>query len=272
MTSPVPDRTRSPRAVQRRRLSDEVAETLRDMILVGELVPDRKITQDELADELGVSTTPVREALLRLAAEGFVRISPNRAFSVIRSSPEDIQDVYWMHAVLAAELTRRACLHADAKLCAVVRQHGADYERAVHAGDVARMEEANWNFHRVINVAANAPRIRLTLATTLRFIPRGFYGMLPSWGPTSLHGHDAILRALESGDAAAAAAAADAHVRDAGETVTEFFTAKGYWTRPGAGPGVVAAAGSSHDAPAGLPAGAAKARSGGRRRTRRPSG
>lgn len=233
MTPSVPQRAKSLRAVQRRRLSDEVAETLRDMILVGELVPDRKITQDELASELGVSTTPVREALLRLAAEGFVRVSPNRAFSVIRSSPQDIRDVYWMHATLAAELTRRACAHADAELRAVVRKHGEQYAEAVRNGDVVVMEPANWDFHRVINLAANAPRIRLTLGTTLRFIPRGFYGLLPSWGATSVQGHERIMEALEQGDPAAAAAAADAHVREAGEMVTNFFTAKGYWTRPG---------------------------------------
>lgn len=232
MTSSAPHHTPSSRTVQRRRLSDEVAATLRDMILVGELMPDRKITQDELASQLGVSTTPVREALLRLAAEGFVRVSPNRAFSVIRSTPEDLRDVYWMHAVLAAELTRRACLQADESLLCAVRRHGEDYAQAVLAGDVAAMERANWDFHRVINLAANAPRIRLTLATTLRFIPRGFYGLLPTWGAASVQGHEQILAALEQGDAAAAAAAATAHVCEAGETVTRFFTGKGYWTRP----------------------------------------
>ncbi len=236
MTSRVPQQhPPSPRAVQRRRLSDEVAATLRDMILVGELMPDRKITQDELANELGVSTTPVREALLRLAAEGFVRVSPNRAFSVIRSTPEDLQDVYWMHSVLAAELTRRACRQADDELLTAVRRHGEDYARAVGAGDIAEMERANWQFHRAINLAANAPRIRLTLATTLRFIPRGFYGLLPTWGAASVHGHDQILAALEEGDPAAAGTAAAAHVCEAGETVTRFFTGKGYWTRPAGG-------------------------------------
>lgn len=253
MTSPVQQHAPSPRAIQRRRLSDEVAETLRDMILVGELMPDRGITQDELATELGVSTTPVREALLRLAAEGFVRLSPNRAFSVIRSTPEDIRDVYWMNAVLSAELTRRACLQADEELRAVVRRHGEDYAQAVRAGDVAVMERANWDFHRAINLAANAPRIHLTLGTTLRFIPRGFYGLLPTWGTAAVHGHEQILGALEQGDAAAAAAAAAAHVREAGETVTQFFTGKGYWTRPTAPPdaGAAAPTTSPKDQPAG---------------------
>lgn len=103
------------------------------------------------------------------------------------------------------------------------------------AGDIAEMERANWQFHRAINLAANAPRIRLTLATTLRFIPRGFYGLLPTWGAASVHGHDQILAALEQREAAAAGTAAAAHVCEAGEPVTRFFTGKGYWTRPAGG-------------------------------------
>lgn len=231
MTSPVPHPSPALRAVQRRRLSDEVADNLRQMILVGELLPERRITQEELANELGVSTTPVREALMRLAAEGFVRVSPNRSFRVVASTSEDVRDVYWLHGLLSAELTRRACLEADANLITTLRQHNETYAEAVRRGDVSAMDRANWSFHRTINLAANAPRIRVALTTTLRFIPRGFYGLLPSWGATSVDGHEQIVAALEQGDADAAAAAAHAHVRQAGETVSQFFTSTGYWTR-----------------------------------------
>jgi DNA-binding GntR family transcriptional regulator len=240
MTSLVPGHPPKFRQVQRRRLSDEVASTLRDMILVGELMPDRRITQEELASQLGVSVTPVREALLRLTAEGFVRVSPNRSFSVISSTSEDTRDVYWMHAVLSAELTRRACLRADDELIALIRRHRDEYAQAVHAGDVAAMDRANWGLHRAINLAADAPRILATLATTLRFIPRGFYGLDPAWGASSLPGHDRILDALEKRDAEAAALAADAHVRESGETLTRLFADKGHWRRPDESPAKLA--------------------------------
>lgn len=234
MTLSLPGREPNSRAVQRRRLSDEVAATLRDMILVGELVPDRRVSQEELASQLGVSVTPVREALLRLAAEGFVRASPNRAFSVTRSTPQDTRDVYWMHAVLSAELTRRACLRADDELIACLRRHRDDYAEAVRLGDVAAMDLSNWRLHRAINLAADAPRILAALATTLRFIPKGFYGLDPAWGASSLPGHDRILDALEERDPARAAEAAEVHVREAGETLMKLFSEKGHWARPGA--------------------------------------
>ena len=65
---------------------------------------------------LGVSTMPVREALLKLAALGLVEASPNRSFRVVNSTKEDTRDSYWMQSVLVGELTRRACTLEGPKL------------------------------------------------------------------------------------------------------------------------------------------------------------
>lgn len=221
--------------LSRRTLARDVAEVLRDMILRGNLTPDRHMTQDELARMLGVSTMPVREALLRLAAEGFVEVSPNRAFNVAPISRADVHDIYWMHATLAGELTRRACRHTTPELRAQLGELERDYAAAVKAQDADAAERTNWQLHRTINVAAQAPKLLLILRATLRFIPRGFYGLLPDWGPLGQRGHGEILRAFEAGDADAAGAAAERHVREAGELLATFFTSRGYWTQPGSG-------------------------------------
>src|SRR5207342_1606487 len=80
----------TPRPLKRQTLGTAVAERLRDMILMGELPPGRRTTQDELARALGVSTMPVREALLTLAAEGFVAFAPGRSFTIPATSREDV--------------------------------------------------------------------------------------------------------------------------------------------------------------------------------------
>lgn len=220
------------RQLRRRTLASEVAESLRDMILTGELAPGGRMTQDELARLLGVSTMPVREALLRLAAEGFLDVSPNRSFTVVRTTREDILDVYWVHSALAGELTRRACERADGELIATLRELHERCLEAMRSGALEGMEKANWAFHRAINAAAESPKLLLVLGVTLRFIPQGFYALVPEWGAASERGHEAILDAFERGDPDAARAAAAEHVRDAGELLVRYFTSKGYWTRP----------------------------------------
>lgn len=220
------------RPVRRRTLAVEVADALRDMILTGELLPGSRPTQAELATLLGVSTMPIREALLRLAAEGFVELESNRAFTVARTTREDVRDVYWVHATLAGELASRASARADAEVLQALHSASEAFLQAQSAGDAEGLGAANWSFHRAINHAAGAPKLLLVLRSTLRFIPDRFYALVPEWAADSVRGHDAILGALEQRDPEEARRAAEAHVRDAGELLIRFFTEKGYWAKP----------------------------------------
>ena len=213
-------------------MADQVADTLRMMILVGDLLPGERVTQDDLSKRLGVSTMPVREALLRLAAEGFVEAAPNRSFRVVHTTREDIRDIYWIHAKLAGELTARACQAADARVLDALRECHDEYLAAVEAGDTTWMEEANWRFHKTINSAAGSPKLLLVLRSSLRFIPEGFYGLVRDWPEVSNQGHREILDAFENRNARAAHRAAEAHVRDAGELLISLFSSTGYWTPP----------------------------------------
>jgi DNA-binding GntR family transcriptional regulator len=215
-----------------RKLSDEVAAALRRMILVGELAPGSRATQDELAQRLGVSTTPVREALLRLAAEGFVELSRGRSFTIARTTHGDVQDIYWMHATLAGELTARACSGADPDLLVSLRKLFDLSQQARIDGDAEAEDATNWAFHRAINVAAGSPKLLLMLRTTLRFIPTGFYSLIPAWGGESDDGHGQIMAAFENRDPLAARAAAEQHVRHAGALLADYFSHTGYWTQP----------------------------------------
>lgn len=222
------------RPLRRRSLSDEAADTLRDMILIGDLRPEQRLTQDELAASLGVSTMPVREALLKLAHEGLVEASPNRSFRIIRSTREDIQDIYWMHATLAGELAARACRRQaqDRGVLIRLREHQRAVIEAIAADDIAGMESANWNFHREINLQAGAPKLLLMLKGTLRLIPQHFYALVKAWAPLAQTGHQAILAAFEANDPEAARLAALNHVTEAGKLIIAQFTDTGYWTLP----------------------------------------
>ena len=213
-------------------MSDQVSESLRSMILMGEMRPGEQVTQERLAAELGVSTMPVREALLRLSHEGFIDGGRGRSFRIATTTRGDIADIYWMHATLAGELAARACHGiSDEDLQALQRVH-EDWQVAVRSGHLATLETENFEFHRLINLAAGSPKLLLIMRNTLRMIPEHFYSMLPSWVSSSTKGHEEILQALVARDEPAARRATSEHVLAAGEMLIDHFDDKGYWNVP----------------------------------------
>lgn len=215
-----------------RSISHEITEHLRDLILLGQLAPGQQVTQDELAQRLGVSTMPVREALLKLAHEGLVEGRRGRSYQIARTTKQDIADVYWVHASLAGELTRRACSRADETTCKALLEIVENWSPAVERTDALLLESLNFEFHRLINVAADSSKLLLLLRHTLRFIPEHFYSVLPAWVALSEEGHREIVAAFVDNDPDRAGAAASRHVQEAGELLISYFDESGIWTHP----------------------------------------
>ena len=91
-----------------RNASVAATELIRQAIVDGRLEPGRRLKEEELARELGISRTPVREALLMLQAEGLVDAAPNRGATVRSHAAEDLDDLYQLRALLEGYATRRA--------------------------------------------------------------------------------------------------------------------------------------------------------------------
>src|SRR5579864_4506652 len=91
-----------------RNASAAATELIREAILDGRLEPGARLKEEELARELGISRTPVREALLVLQAEGLIVAEPNRGASVRRHDAEDLHDLYQLRALLEGHAARRA--------------------------------------------------------------------------------------------------------------------------------------------------------------------
>src|SRR5690349_13473691 len=108
MTAPAVGRRDRRQRVRRGQLADEVAGHLRDLIMAGRLRPGDFIRLEEIAAELGVSITPVREALLTLRGEDMVELVPRRGYVVAPLSRQDVQDLFRLQADIAGELAARA--------------------------------------------------------------------------------------------------------------------------------------------------------------------
>jgi DNA-binding GntR family transcriptional regulator len=207
----------------RRQLGDEVASYVRDLIMSGQLHSGDFIRQERIADELGLSATPVREGLLSLRGEGFVQLVPRRGFVVAPLSASDIRDLFTAQALLAGELVSLAAARMDAaELREITGIHQA-LRKAAMAGDGEAVERLNHDFHRRINLVADAPRLAWMLSISTKFAPRRFFATIPGWSKASAQDHAAILKAISEHDAEAARAAMMRHMENAGDLLAANF-------------------------------------------------
>lgn len=219
-----------------RNVSRQAADIMRDMILVGDLKPGQLVTHEEMSARLGVSTMPVREALLRLSHEGFVDGRQNRSFRVVPTSRDDVEDIYWMHAVLSGELAARACRNDAPRVADELESVNSRWDGLARRAAAKEFEELNWEFHRTLNLAAGAPKLIVLLRHTIRFIPDHFYTLLPEWKQLSRVGHGRIAEAMRTADPEQVRQEAMTHVRDAGNLLIGYFTETGYWQEPASSP------------------------------------
>lgn len=145
------------RKLHHQSIADQTTALLRSMILCGEIRPGERVTQYQLSSMLGVSTMPVREGLLRLAVEGIIEALPNRSFTVVSMSQDDIRDMYWHQGALTGELARRACRSGNQALLDELRSCHESFEEAFRDDDLNQMSILNWQFHRAINMAVAPP-------------------------------------------------------------------------------------------------------------------
>jgi DNA-binding GntR family transcriptional regulator len=208
--------TREIRERRRPRLSEEAADHVRELIISGQLRPGSFVRPESIAEELAISTTPAREGMLALLGEGFLRLEPRRGFVVAPLSAKDICDVFCAQALLAGELAARAAAVMDPKMVAPLDAIQAELEQAARRHLLDEVERLNFEFHRYINVAANAPKISWFLRATVRYAPRRYYPVIGGWMQATVRDHRLLLKALKAGDADAARAHMQEHVESAG--------------------------------------------------------
>lgn len=145
---------------------ERVYKALRRRILHGEMAPGEALTLRGVAGELGVSMTPAREAVRRLAAEGALAMSASGRVSAPVLSPQRIEELASIRALLEPELAARALPRAHLSLIDRLRRMDAEIDAHLRGGDAAAYVRANLEFHRTLYLRAHAPAM-LALAETV---------------------------------------------------------------------------------------------------------
>lgn len=197
------------------RLVDEVIDVIRDRIYEGHYPPGSPIRQEQLAAELNVSRTPLREALRMLEREGLVKATPGRGLRVISADLPTLLDAYQLREVidgLAARLTAERC---DKGIAAELDTTLAAQRAALEPWNPADYTSANVAFHRTIieaseneYVVAQLPLVRMTsqVFTPIKLVDH-------SRAAEAIEEHAAIAAAIAAGDGAEAEQRARQHIR-----------------------------------------------------------
>ncbi len=203
---------------------DFVEATVRDRLLRGELGPGIRLRQDELAEELGVSKIPVREALQRLAGIGLLEFEANRGARVPVLTSADAEENFALRLAIEPLLLERAVARltivdlAEAELA-------LDSSGSGSRSGAPSPTEANWAFHRALYAPAAWGR-GLSVAAILHASVASYVLLyLESLGGSadSDAEHHALLEACHDGDTSSAVALLNTHLRGAADALIEFL-------------------------------------------------
>jgi DNA-binding GntR family transcriptional regulator len=202
--------------------TDHVLDAVRTAILAGDLAAGETLRQEDLAERLGVSRMPVREAIKRLHAEGLVEVLPSRRVRVAALSRDEIEDIYDMRAALEPVAIRLAVPRLTR---ALLRDAAHALEAAADEEDAETFGVRNAAFHLSLMSACERPRLLAEIASLLDLSDRYQRAALRAdeHNARVRAEHAALLDAARAGDAETAARLTEEHVRGAGARLLELF-------------------------------------------------
>lgn len=199
--------------IRRDRLADQIYEVLKDRILNRQLLPGQKLSVPMLAQELGLSRSPVREAVQRLVYEGLSTDKPRHGAVVAAVQDSDLLGLYQVRAVLEGLASTLAAERVTLELVDELHQLLAVQQAAFESGDGAGVIRADMRFHRrITSAAANPELIHILDPLYGRASIAMLAGDLENWPGKAIPEHEAILRAIEAGDVQAARERSEEHV------------------------------------------------------------
>ena len=165
----------------RPQLAEDVARHVRKRIFDGTYAAGQYIRLDQLAAELGVSVTPVREALFVLSAEGLLSQQPRRGFVVVEVTGRDLTDVANVQAHIGGELAARAAVNITDEQLRELEKIQTELEDAYASDDDDRAVRLNHEFHKAINVAADSPKLAQLMSQITRYAPESVFPTITGW-------------------------------------------------------------------------------------------
>lgn len=194
-----------------------IARLIRSAVLDGRLVPGERIKEGEIASQLGVSRTPVREALLILKAQGLVDLPPNRGATVCSYEPKDLSEIYEVRAALEGFVARKAAQDISATQLEVLEQSCERFAGHCETAAVEQLIQENLFFHNTIMETSSNSRLVHILRGTIELplVYKSYLWNSIEHSRSSERYHREITKALKAADGARAQELMEAHALEA---------------------------------------------------------
>lgn len=195
-------------------LRDQIYQMIRNMIVVGRLKPGEAINEVSIAEALGVSRTPVREAVKKISDEGLIKVIAQTGTFVSSISTADLEEAYVIRRALEMESARYAAAKFDAAAGEALADNIVAHRLAISRARYTVAIQLDDVFHRTIAEISGFPAIWKAVDISKAQMDRGRYLAIPKpgYGEQTIEQHTAILHALRNQDAEGAAVAMERHL------------------------------------------------------------
>ena len=194
---------------------------IREAIYDGRITQGTRLREEKLAQEFGISRTPIREALLILQTEGFLVATPNRGATVKTYSTEEIVDLYDTRAALESFAASLAVKHVTLETIDALDASCERFSQSVKSNDVLALTHENSTFHRTILEVTRNTSLQDVVGSVARLplIYRAYYWYSDQGRLIALHYHEQITRALEAKDTMRVEGLMKEHIYEARDTL-----------------------------------------------------
>jgi DNA-binding GntR family transcriptional regulator len=206
-----------------------IASHIRRLIFEGELRAGMRVPQDSIANDLGVSRIPVREALIVLEREGWVTNEMHRGAFINALDEQAVHDYYELYGLICGFAADRALKRGAPDLPQRLGEIQGAFARATSPDEILRHSLA---FNSAIVKAAGSPRITVAIRSMAPLVPGNFFELVPAAVEREKRGLAAIVRAMKQNDGERASAEYVKMMRQVGNKVVQLFKERSLFERP----------------------------------------
>lgn len=202
-------------------IKDKIAHILREEILNGNLKPGERLNEKELCEKLGVSRTPLREAIRNLEAEGLLETIPNKGSRVVSFTIDDVEDIYELRIMLESKATEKSVERLTDEHIRELEEIQSELREAVKNEDWYYVDTLNQSFHRMLFSQGSNERLIKIVSNLNQFgrLIRVTAFAIPGRSLKVLEEHEAILEAVKQRNAGLARELVAQHLERAKETL-----------------------------------------------------